>query len=271
MLFKKSGEHLSAAALNYFKNAVALVLFGLTLLVTGFDDAGPRDIGLLMLSGALGIGIADTLFFHALNVLGAGRIAVVECLYSSAVVAFSVLLLHEKLTWMHGAGGALILVGVVLSQQQAPVVPLPRAIVVRGALAGCLAMGLMALGIVIAKPVLEHHTVVWSTSMRLLGGLVVLTAGTLVHAPTRRDTLRAFRPQRGWKFAVPGSALGAYVALILWITGFKYSSASIAAILNQTSSLFIILFAALFLREPLSGVQGLAALSAFAGSVLVLM
>jgi drug/metabolite transporter (DMT)-like permease len=51
---------------------------------------------------------------------------------------------------------------------------------------------------------------------------------------------------------LPGSFLGAYVAILLWVGGMKYATASVASALNQTSNLFIFLFAALFLKERIT-------------------
>ena len=40
----------------------------------------------MVVSGALGIGVADTMFFECLERLGASKTAVVECLYSPVVI-----------------------------------------------------------------------------------------------------------------------------------------------------------------------------------------
>ena len=64
--------------------------------------------------------------------------------------------------------------------------------------------------------------------------------------------------------------MGTYVSILLWIGSFKYAPANIAALLNQTSTVFIILLAAVFLREPLTKRVGLAVLLAASGALLVL-
>jgi drug/metabolite transporter (DMT)-like permease len=39
--------------------------------------------------------------------------------------------------------------------------------------------------------------------------------------------------------------------MVPWLAGYKYTEASVAAVLNETASVFIVLLAALFLREGL--------------------
>jgi len=59
------------------------------------------------------------------------------------------------------------------------------------------------------------------------------------------------------------------MALIAWITGMKYTLTGIASILNQTSTVFILLFATLFLREPFTRRKLIALVLAITGIVVV--
>jgi len=59
--------------------------------------------------------------------------------------------------------------------------------------------------------------------------------------------------------------------MVLWIAGMKYISASKASILNQTSTIFVPLLAAVFLGEKLTSHRILAVLLGFAGAVVVNM
>ena len=69
--------------------------------------------------------------------------------------------------------------------------------------------------------------------------------------------------------AVFGSAAAAYFQMILWLGGMKYAQASIAAVLNQTATIFTIVLAALILHEPLTRVRIGAAALAITGVVLI--
>jgi drug/metabolite transporter (DMT)-like permease len=54
-----------------------------------------------------------------------------------------------------------------------------------------------------------------------------------------------------WPLLVLAAFLGQYVSMVLWMAGYKYTAASVAAVLNETASVFIVLLAALFLHEGL--------------------
>src|SRR5262249_15996199 len=84
ILFKRFSASRRPFTLNLFKKCTAFVLFTTTALGLGqtlIVSAPPKDLAIMLISGALGIGISDTLFFMALDRLGASRTALVDCLY----------------------------------------------------------------------------------------------------------------------------------------------------------------------------------------------
>ncbi len=276
VLFKLSGERITPLALNLYKNIVGLVLLTLTLLGLALLPDRPApwsampadELCLLLLSGAIGIALADTLFFAALNLIGVGLLSVVDCLYTPFVILFSWLLLAEKLTAYHYMGAGLILVSIAVASRPRLPVRRTRGQILGGILLAAVSLAMMALGIVIAKPSVERLPLVWSTTLRLVGGVIFLALfGLLGH--NRRAVWRAFRPSATWKYALPGSILGTYVCLLLWIAGFKYTYASVAAVLNQTTVVFASVLAALTLREHFGRRQLAALLLALSGVVTV--
>jgi drug/metabolite transporter (DMT)-like permease len=271
VLFKKSGDSIGPLGLNAFKSAVALVLFAASLPVAGvafLPDAPRGHVLLLLASGLLGIAVADTLFFRSMALLGAARSAIVNCLYAPFVVLTSVLWLGERPSARVLVGGLLVVSAVFLTQVREISLDLPGPVLRRGIALGALSMASTAVAIVAVKPVLPLYPVLWTTGVRLLGGAAGLVLLPLLHAPSR-SALGAFVPQRAWLVAVPAAILGNYLALILWVAGFKYAAASSAAILNQTSTLFIVVMAAAFLRERFTLWHALATGLAFAGAAIV--
>jgi drug/metabolite transporter (DMT)-like permease len=260
VLFKIGGERVPPVSLNLYKNAVGLLLLILTLAgmllvkpaTRGVFETPLGDFCLLLLSGVIGIALADTIFFHALNLIGVGLIAVVDCAYSPLAILFAWTLLGEQLEAWHYVGASLIVVGVFTASRHKVPVNRTRGQIVGGMLLAMLAVGMMAFGIVMAKPVLETSNLIWATSVRMLAGATFLALFALLGANWRAHWA-VFRPSRSWKVILPASVLGTYICMILWVAGFKYTYASVAAVLNQTSVIFASIFAALILREHFGG------------------
>ena len=274
ILFKHSGEKVPPLSLNLFKNTLAVPLLAGTLL---FMDGGfgvlraytVEDLLILTLSGFLGITLGDTLFFYSLNLVGVSLVSIVDCLYTPFILFFSWILLGERLVPLQYGGAVLILLAVALTTGHEPPEGRTRRQLLLGLFLGVLDMGVMTLGIVIAKPVIEKTPLVATTAVRLAAGSLIL-ALVLPFLPGGRALFRVFRPSSSWKSAIPASILGTYLALLLWMEGFKDTYASVAGILNQTSTVFAILLATLLLRERITPRKALAVALAMAGVVLVM-
>lgn len=277
VLFRKSGESVSPVALNLLKGLVGLALFLATMPIVGVPYAPPErtiaDWMILLGSGALGIGVADTLLFISLNRLGAGRFAVIDCLYSPFVVASAFFYLGEPLGPELLVSVALMVGAILIGTWRPTARPTPagrqQEEKLHGAvLIGVLAMLLMAVGIVMAKPVLDRADAWWSTAVRLAGGVAFLSVQGAMPRH-RREVLRALRPSRSWLVTIPASVVGAYIAMFFWILGMKLAQTSVASILNQLSAVFVLIFATVFLRERLTLRKVTAILMGVAAGVLV--
>ena len=251
ILFKKSGETVHPIGLNLFKDLLAVVLFLPTMWIMGeplLRSAPVWDYVLLLASGALGIGLADTLYFKSLNRLGAGLMSIVVCLYSPIVIALSILYLNESLTLWQLFGAGLIVSAVLAASLERQSNGLTRRQIVEGMIWGVLAQIANGVGIVMIKPLLDRSPLLWVTEVRLIGGVVVLLIAVAVHRK-RREIIQSVRSSQRWVYTLSGSVMGGYLAMALWLGGMKFTQASIAAALNQTSSIFIFVFAVLFLKE----------------------
>jgi drug/metabolite transporter (DMT)-like permease len=91
----------------------------------------------------------------------------------------------------------------------------------------------------------------------------------LLHS-RRKEICRTLTNRRGWKFAVPGAFFGTYIALLLWLAGMKFAQASVASALNQTSNIFIFLFAAWLLHEPITRQRTIGIVLGVSGAILVM-
>jgi len=257
IFFKRSGEVVRPMGLNLFKNILAMVLFLPTIYLFGeslFRQVAATDYLLLLASGALGIGIADTLFFKSLNLLGAGRSAIVDCLYSPFIIGLSLVWLGEHLSVLQLVGAIMIISAVLAITGERAANTHDRKSTLLGVFLGAAAMACTAVGIVMIKPLLDRSPLLWVTEIRMAGGVMVLLLSLLVH-PERRAILNSIRSPQRWVFTVTGAFLGGYLAMVLWLAGMKFTQASIAAALNQTSSIFVFIFAALLLKERITLVR----------------
>lgn len=275
VLFRKGGETVPPVALNLFKTVVALAFFLPTLVLLGIalfpEDHGVADWLILMASGAIGIGIADTLFFAGLNRIGAGRMAIAEALYSPAAMLFAFALLGEPIGFILIAAMGLMVAAIVIGNWEPWEVlsAEDRRRVVLGVLFGVLSVVFVAAAIAAVKPILDRSDPWWSTTVRVLGGTIWLSVQGLLPRH-RAHVARAFRPGRQWMITLPASILGTYVAMIMWIAGMTYANVSVASILNQTATLFTPVLGVVVLRERMTIRKASAVVMAFSGAVLVL-
>jgi len=273
VLYKKSVGFVPPFALSVFKAVVALVLMVATALVVGQTfsvSVSATHFIIILLSGALGIGIADTLYFMTLSRIGASRTALVDCLYSPLVILFSALMFDERLSRLAVFGGILILSSVLISSNKGFEKKISSKQLWAGCALGSGAMATVGFAIVLVKPLLTLYPLVWVSTIRMAGGLAALVLLMPLH-PDRRAVLKTFRPHAGWTWMLLGTIFGSYLSLLCWLGGFKYSQAGISALLNQTSTVLIVLLAAVVLKEPLTRVKLLAVGMAFAGAAMVLL
>jgi drug/metabolite transporter (DMT)-like permease len=272
VFFKKSGETVHPIGLNLFKNFLALILILPTIWIFGFTlfrEAPARDYLLILLSGALGIGISDTLFFKCLNMIGAGRSAIVACLYSPLIIVLSIIFLDERLTLLQFFGTALIISAVLTSLGKDEKSHISRRQIVIGMIYGALAYLATAVSVVIVKPILNRSPLLWVTEFRLIGGILVLFLVLIFH-PDRKKILSPLMTLRSWVYTFSGSFMGAYLSMIAWLGAIQLTQASIAAALSQSSVIFIFVFAILLLHEPLDWRKTVGIILGIGGSILVI-
>lgn len=273
ILLKKSGESLPPFALNLVKNLLCLLALGLTLWVVGprqLPEIPPRWLAQTLISGALGIAVADTLYFRALNTIGAARMGVIGTAYSPGVILLAALFLGERMSLFQLGGVALTIAGIVLVTYTRTANAIDAAALRQGALLGVLSVGVMAAGVILAKPVLETQDFLWVVFLRVTAGVALM----LLTATLRREwlaLLAAARAVRHWPAVITGSLMSSYVSQMFWLAGYKYADASIAAVINELAAIIILGLATWLLRERLTLQQLVGGVLAVAGVLAVVL
>ncbi len=272
ILFRRSGETLPAFELNLFKNCLGMVLMIPTILLLDgwvLPDYTATELLLVFVSGLLGIALADTWYLKALNLMGASRTGIVSSLYSPFVILLSAIFLGERLVPWQWLGFILVMAGVLLVTWRRKQSVVDTADIKRGVIYGAAAVFFMAVGIVMVKEILETRSFLWTVELRLVGGISGMFVFVLPSARWQKVKLNFKQPQP-WLTITFASFLGAYLALILWLAGYKLIEASVASVLNETNVAFIVLLAWLMLGEQINR-RKLIGVTLTLGGVIIMM
>jgi drug/metabolite transporter (DMT)-like permease len=274
ILFKKSGETIRPLVLNLYKSAVSVILIIPVMILSGIQivpqGLSSKEIVILLLSGILGIAVSDTLFFKALNLLGAGLTAIVDCFYSPVIILFSFIFLLNPVTVIEMIGGLMVITAILVATLRLKDRERSPRDLILGVLLGALAMITMGFSVTMMKPVLDKAPILWVTEIRLIAGTAALGLLIAINRD-RRSMIASVLNRATWKYAFPATFIGSFLAMILWISAFKLTSVNSAAILNQTNTIFIVVFASIFLKEKFTLRRFSATLIGVAGSIIVLL
>lgn len=283
ILFKISGDNFSAKVINAYKTSIASIMFLITIIILGelhfYKDAKFIDITMLVISSFFGMALGDTLFYKSLKLVGASVIAIIEASQPPFVILVSSVFFGEKLFLKDYFGAFLVCLAIVLSASKNKKKIKASPEFIKGIFIGLLAMFLMAVSIVIVKKpfivsysVLEQYPAMWTSSIRVFVTTLVLSPFCLT-AKFRGSYISLFNmKKKNSRFLLIGSVLGGYVSLVFWIYGIQLiDRVSIAIILNQLATVFIIIFASIFLKEKITPRKVLAMTLAVTGCVIVLL
>jgi drug/metabolite transporter (DMT)-like permease len=274
IFFKLAGDNIRPLALNLYKTTVTAAILFPILLLMGIPLVPATVSGhqwlAIIASGILGIAVSDTMFFACLNRLGAGLTSIVDCLYAPFVMTASWLALSESPRPEQVGGAVLVISAVLVAAYRKNGGAKPARQIVAGVLYGAGAMAIMAVSIVLMRPVLDRVHVFWVTEVRILAALLAL----LLLLAWQKDRRRLLAPlwRKGVRlYAFLGALLGNLISMTLWVAAFKFTSVSSAAVLNQTNTVIVVVLAAVFLKDRFTRRRLLATALAVAGSLLVLL
>lgn len=251
ILFRRTNNVLPPFETNLFKIVLGFVLIWPTLfLVEGFaiPEYSLAEIGTVLLSGYLGIAVADTWYLRSLHLVGASRMGIISSLLSPFIILLSVLFLGETLNAWQISGFALVMAGLLLVTWQANREQVDVEDLKKGMLFGVASIFLMAVGVVMIKEILETRSFMWTVQMRMIGGI----AGMLIYVAVRgrfRQLMERYRQPLPWGLIVTASFLGSYLSMMMWLYSYKLIPASVSSVLNQSTNAWMVLLAWLILHE----------------------
>jgi len=269
-IYARIGHRIPPLTLNLLKGLAAIGFTLLTLVLR--QDVLPQMSGtsvlLLLISGAVGIGIGDTAFFESLNCMGARRGLLLEALAPPLAALIAWVSLGERLPPIAALGITLTVAGVawVIVERSPEVMPsktAPPLRLNRGIIFGCVAALSQASGAVLSRAALADTAVppLWSGLIRIVAGCGILLVW--LGASPRPSGLGVLRSPR--IVVLIGATAFASTFLAIWLqqTALKYTATGIAQAIGATSPLFVIPIA-LMLGEHIS-------LRALLGAVIALI
>ncbi len=250
-VYAKLGKTLSPLLLNLSKGVVAVVLLTLTLALNAepIPHLPLMPLMALSLSGVIGIGLGDTLYFETLRCLGVRLTLLFGVLTPSITAVLALLLLQESLSRWAWVGMGLTLVGiawVIQERNSNNAAPVARKQMVRGITLGLLAVLIFAVSGLLSRVALAQTEVtpLWAALIRLSTGV----ASLMIVVLGKPKALKGWQQLGHRAVGVPlaGAAfLGTYLGIWFQQIGFKYAPVGIAQTLLATSPLFILVMARL--------------------------
>jgi len=247
-------------ALNAVRCLIAAVLLLGALALQGRLRAllaVPWEPGVLLVASVLiGVGLGDSLYFHALRLVGVAQAQPLSMSYPLITAVLAMVLLGEALT-LATLGGILLVVlgvyGVATAHSRLRRGAGGLSALRSGRLAGLAlslgAAGCWACSTILLRPALASVDVWVATAVRLIAAALVLT---LYAAPRVPRVGRVAWRQPAFTFGVLGLGVGTALAIALFVTSVLYAGAARAAALSSTSPLFGVPIAAILLKEPLT-------------------
>ena len=267
--FDIAGRVLNSLQISLLKNIVGVLGFVVFLLLQGdlFPVFTQHDYFILVVSGLIGVALGDLLFLASLRRIGSGLSAIVSTSYSVSIFILAYIMYQELISVFAYFGGALVISGVIVGTMESPANRTPRDIYI-GTFCGILAHFFTAYSVLLLRPVMDSHPVVPIALVRFSTG-IIFSAAAIVYLNGYSELRETLSKGFGHVYLLAGSFLGTFLSVIFWLSGYKYTLAGRAAIYNQLSTIFIIILAAIFLKEVMTTKKWTAVSLALAGALIV--
>ncbi|SVA19878.1 uncharacterized protein METZ01_LOCUS72732 [marine metagenome] len=267
--FDIAGRVLNSLQISLLKNIVGVLGFIGFLLLQGdpFPLFAQHDYFVLVVSGLIGVALGDLLFLASLRRIGSSLSAIISTSYSVSIFILAYIMYQEVISVFAYFGGVMVISGVIVGTRESPENRTPRDIYI-GAFYGFLAHFFTAYSVLLLRPVMESHPVVPIALVRFSTG-IIFSAAAIVYLNGYSELRETMAKGFGHVYLLAGSFLGTFLSVIFWLSGYKYTLAGRAAIYNQLSTIFIIILAAIFLKEVMTTKKWAAVSLALAGAFIV--
>ncbi len=268
ILFRRLGSEVSPFGMNLGKGIVGILCLGIVILLTGIEPVAGRAFLFLGVSGLLGIALGDTFFFKALIQLGPRLTILLGTLGPVFTIILAVVFLRERPSLLSWMGIPLVIGGttwVLWEQTPEKELKVKWTYGIKYALLSALCM---SLGIIFAKIGVASCSTLQATFIRFLWSVIGLSLWGCLTGELG-NWLMPFRNLRLLKLIFFAVLIVIFGGFWLFLVALKYIDASIAAILNSTTPLFILPMAVFLMKEKITLRAILGAIVAVSGITLI--
>ena len=277
VIFKSLTQKISPFLVNALKNTIALACFIITLSLLKIPLLNltftSEEYIKFIISGLLGMGIADAIFIYSLSKIGANRIAILNCFEPIAVYCFTFFLLGTSLSVLESIGFIIVIISILVISYEKDQDDINPKVKKQGILLQICAILCSALSMVMIKDILNLHrfdinSIIWIAVFRLFIGFIASWTIFLC-LKNKRTLLTAIKEKTIIIKIITSSVFGTFMALGCWMMGQAYiEKLPLASILGQTALIFIIIFSWIFLNEKITKVRIIASAFALLGVFL---
>jgi len=278
VIFRSLSNSISPFLINALKNTIALICFIILLLILKIplwnDTFTNTQYIKFIISGFLGMGIADAVFIYALSKIGANRIAILNC-FEPVVIYFLTLffLSGNWLTGIETVGFIIVIISILIISYERDESDIPPKVKQQGLILQICAILFSSISMVMIKNILngyqnEPDVILWIAVLRLFVGFLISWT-IFLFLKDYKQLLKKLRGRNLIIKVISSSILGTFMALTCWIMGQAYiKKLALASIIGQTSLIFIMFFSWLFLREKITKTRIIASIFALIGVFL---
>jgi drug/metabolite transporter (DMT)-like permease len=263
-IYRVWGVGRSVIWLNLFKGLVGLFFFTCALLIQRSQPMPSFHAHVvLVVSGIIGVLIGDTVFFAALQRIGATMTSSIQCLAPPLTGILAWMILGEGLQFAQIAGLTLTsacLAGLIYcesarqsSTRQGSTRPPDNRHFAFGIGCAIAAACCQALGAVVAKPVLTGLSPIVTGAARLWCPVLILICFEIRRSSSIRAMVKGLSKEPGTGLLALAAFLGTFVGLALMMHGMAHAPLGVALALNSTYPIWIMLGERAFGRVTISG------------------
>tara|TARA_B100000609_G_C17205749_1_gene430839 strand:- start:1111 stop:2070 length:960 start_codon:yes stop_codon:yes gene_type:complete len=276
VLLRKSTYEITPFLINPIKNTIGfflfLIFFQFFEIPFWYELNFSSDYMKILVSGALGMALGDTIFIYALSTIGANRVAIVDSFSPFVIYFYSLLMLHNQtLSIMQFVGFLITIFAIIMLTYEKDYDEIDFKVKTRGIFLVLFAMSCTGFGVVLLKTVLNEINNqnikfnLWVTVFRLFPGVVISWLIFSLQS-NKQQLLIPLKKYKNIKILILASVLGPFLALAFWILGYAYiDKPSVASIISQMSVVFISILSWYFLNEKVSKIKILSVITAFIG------